>query len=147
MSDRDRAAPPLAEVDPIGVRTPLVLGADGQIGRALLAALPDARGVTRAELDVTDTAAVDDWPWREHDVVLNAAAYTAVDGAETSEGRRTAWRVNAEAPARLASLAVRHGFTLVQFSSDYVYEGAGRRARRGRAARAAGGLRPEQGSR
>jgi dTDP-4-dehydrorhamnose 3,5-epimerase len=123
VSERDRAAPPLAEVDPIGVRTPLVLGADGQIGRALLAAFPGARGLTRADLDVTDAAALDDWPWHEHDVVLNAAAYTAVDGAETAEGRRTAWRVNADAPARLASLASRHGFTLVQFSSDYVYDG------------------------
>jgi dTDP-4-dehydrorhamnose reductase len=123
VSDRDLAAPPLAEVDPIAVRAPLVLGAGGQIGRALLAALPEARGLTRADLDVTDPTALDRWPWREHDVVLNAAAYTAVDGAETPEGRRTAWRVNAESPARLASLAGRHGFTLVQFSSDYVYDG------------------------
>jgi dTDP-4-dehydrorhamnose 3,5-epimerase len=123
VSDRDRAALPLAEVEAIGVRTPLVLGADGQVGRALLAAFPEARGLTRAGLDLTDGAALEQWPWREHDLVLNAAAYTAVDGAETHEGRRAAWSVNAEAPARLAALAVRHGFTLVQFSSDYVYEG------------------------
>jgi dTDP-4-dehydrorhamnose 3,5-epimerase len=123
VSDRDRSAQQLAEVDAIAVRTPLVLGADGQVGRALLAAFPGARGVTRAELDVTDGGALDRWPWREHDVVLNAAAYTGVDAAETPEGRRTAWSVNAEAPARLAALATRYGLTLVQFSSDYVYEG------------------------
>jgi dTDP-4-dehydrorhamnose 3,5-epimerase len=123
VSDRDRSAPPLAEVDAIGIRTPLVLGADGQVGRALVAAFPGACAVTRSELDVTDSAALERWPWREHDVVLNAAAYTAVDAAETPEGRRTAWTVNAEAPARLAALATRHGFTLVQFSTDYVYEG------------------------
>jgi dTDP-4-dehydrorhamnose 3,5-epimerase/reductase len=123
VSERDRSARPLAEVDAIEVRAPLVLGADGQVGRALLAAFPGARGVTRSELDVTDGAALDRWPWREHDVVLNAAAYTGVDAAETPEGRRAAWSVNAEAPARLAALATRHGFTLVQFSSDYVYEG------------------------
>ncbi|HET8665180.1 MAG TPA: sugar nucleotide-binding protein [Nocardioides sp.] len=124
VSDRDREAPLLADVQPVATRTPLVLGAGGQVGRALLTAFPRARGVTRAELDITDVAALEGWPWREHDVVLNAAAYTAVDGAETPEGRRAAWSVNAEAPARLAALASRHGFTLVQFSSDYVYDGS-----------------------
>jgi dTDP-4-dehydrorhamnose 3,5-epimerase len=123
LSDRDRSAPPLADVAPIPLRTPLVLGADGQVGRALLAAFPGARAVTRAELDLTDTRGLSQWPWREHDVVLNAAAYTAVDAAETPEGRRTAWVANASGPAALAALAARHGFTLVHFSTDYVYDG------------------------
>jgi len=57
-------------------------------------------------------------------VVLNAAAYTAVDAAETPDGRRTAWSVNATGPATLAALATRHGFTLVHYSTDYVYDGA-----------------------
>jgi dTDP-4-dehydrorhamnose 3,5-epimerase len=100
-----------------------VLGADGQLGRALTAALPEARGVTRTDLDLADPDALERWPWGDHDVVLNAAAYTAVDLAETPEGRRTAWTVNAEAPATLARLAARHGFTLVHFSTDYVYDG------------------------
>jgi dTDP-4-dehydrorhamnose reductase/dTDP-4-dehydrorhamnose 3,5-epimerase len=123
LSDRDRSAPLLSAVDPVPVRTPLVLGADGQVGRALLAALPGARGVTRAELDLTDARAVEAWPWRDHDVVLNAAAYTAVDAAETPDGRRRAWAVNAAGAASLARLAAVHGFTLVHFSSDYVYDG------------------------
>jgi dTDP-4-dehydrorhamnose 3,5-epimerase len=123
LSERDRSAPSLTEVTAVPVRTPLVIGADGQIGRALLAALPDARGVTRQELDLTDFESLERWPWREHDVVINAAAYTAVDAAETPEGRRTAWSVNAEGPATLARLATRHGFTLVHFSTDYVYDG------------------------
>jgi dTDP-4-dehydrorhamnose 3,5-epimerase len=113
----------LSEVEPIPVRTPLVIGAQGQVGRALLTAFPGARGVTRTELDLSDLDQLERWPWREHDVVLNAAAYTAVDGAETAEGRRTAWAVNASGPAALAGLAVRHGFTLVHLSSDYVYDG------------------------
>jgi dTDP-4-dehydrorhamnose 3,5-epimerase len=123
LSERDRTAPPLADVTPVPVRHPLVIGADGQVGRALLAALPGARGVTRAELDLADHVALEHWPWREHDVVLNAAAYTAVDEAETDEGRRRAWAVNAAGPAELARLASRHGFTLVHFSTDYVYDG------------------------
>jgi dTDP-4-dehydrorhamnose 3,5-epimerase len=80
--------------------------------------------VTRAELDVTDADQLEAWPWAEHDVVLNAAAYTAVDLAETPDGRRAAWAVNAGAPAALARLAARRGFTLVHFSTDYVYDGS-----------------------
>ncbi len=124
MSERDRTAPRLAEVSPFPSRRPLVIGADGQLGRALLAELPDAIGVGRATLDLTDAAALEAWPWSEHDVVLNAAAYTAVDEAETAEGRAAAWAANAAAPARLARLAARHGFTLVHYSTDYVFDGA-----------------------
>ncbi|MDX6358052.1 MAG: dTDP-4-dehydrorhamnose 3,5-epimerase/reductase [Nocardioidaceae bacterium] len=124
LSDRDRTTPLLADVTPVPRQAPLVLGADGQLGRALLRALPDARGVTRAELDLGDTEQLEAWPWSGHDVVLNAAAYTAVDLAETPDGRRSAWAVNAAAPAVLARLATRHGFTLVHYSTDYVYDGA-----------------------
>ncbi|HEY3528903.1 MAG TPA: bifunctional dTDP-4-dehydrorhamnose 3,5-epimerase family protein/NAD(P)-dependent oxidoreductase [Nocardioides sp.] len=123
LSGRDRSAPRLTEVTPVPVRTPLVIGAGGQVGRALLAAFPDARGVTRTVLDLIDRESLGRWPWREHDVVLNAAAYTAVDAAETPTGRRQAWAVNATGPATLARLATRHGFTLVHFSTDYVYDG------------------------
>jgi dTDP-4-dehydrorhamnose 3,5-epimerase len=123
MSDRDLSAPPLAEVGAFPVRRPLVLGAGGQLGRALVSGLPGALGVSRAGLDVTDAEALEAWPWSEHDVVLNAAAYTAVDKAETADGRAEAWQVNASAPARLARLATRHGFTLVHYSSDYVFDG------------------------
>ncbi len=80
--------------------------------------------MTRADLDLADPDALERWPWGDHDVVLNAGAYTAVDLAETPEGRRTAWTVNAEAPATLARLAARRGFTLVHFSTDYVYDGS-----------------------
>ena len=55
--------------------------------------------------------------------MLNAAAYTAVDAAETPEGRVAAWAANATAPATLAGLAREHGFTLVHYSSDYVFDG------------------------
>ncbi len=124
MSERDRTSPRLADVEPFPLRRPLVLGADGQLGRTLVAEIPDALGVPRAALDVTDTKALDAWAWSEHDVVLNAAACTAVDEAETETGRAAAWAVNAEAPALLARLALRHGFTLVHYSTDYVFDGS-----------------------
>jgi dTDP-4-dehydrorhamnose 3,5-epimerase len=124
VSDKDRANPRLESVAPVPMRRPLVLGADGQIGRALVAALPRARGVDRGTLDVTDDRVLAEWPWAEHDVVVNAAGYTAVDRAETAEGRRDSWRVNAVAPASLAALATARGFTLVHFSTDYVFDGS-----------------------
>ena len=62
-------------------------------------------------------------------------------------GRRTAWTLNAGIPAALARLAVRHGFTLVHYSTDYVFDGTRDDARRGRAAVTAGGLRPGEGRR
>ncbi|GAA5147668.1 bifunctional dTDP-4-dehydrorhamnose 3,5-epimerase family protein/NAD(P)-dependent oxidoreductase [Nocardioides marinquilinus] len=123
VSEKDRSQPRLAEVTPMAPRTPLVLGANGQVGRALLAALPGAVGVGRDELDVTDADAVAAWPWHRHDVVLNAAAYTAVDAAETPEGRPAAWAANAAAPAALARVADAHRLTLVHYSTEYVFDG------------------------
>ncbi|MGQ0574684.1 MAG: SDR family oxidoreductase [Pseudonocardia sp.] len=100
----------------------LILGAGGQVGRALAAALPDATALRRAQLDV---AAAPDAPvdWAAHDVVINAAAFTDVDGAETPDGRRAAWCANAAGPAALARLARRHDLLLVHFSSEYVFDG------------------------
>lgn len=123
ISEKDHHNPRLGDVVPMQPKRTLVLGAGGQLGRALCAALPDAHGVTRAELDVTDADAVAAWPWHDYGTVLNAAAYTAVDAAETPEGRVAAWAANASAPATLARLAREHGFTLVHYSSEYVFDG------------------------
>jgi dTDP-4-dehydrorhamnose reductase len=114
----------------------LVTGAAGQLGRDLVAAAARA-GITRihapgsAELDVTDPAAVCDavasaslagrgTPL----VVVNAAAYTAVDAAER-EGAARAHAVNAEGPANLARTCAAHRAHLVQVSTDYVFAGEG----------------------
>jgi dTDP-4-dehydrorhamnose 3,5-epimerase len=123
VSEKDRHHPRLADVAPVQPRRTLVLGAGGQLGRALVDALPDAVGVTRAELDLTDPDALAAWPWREYGVVLNAAASTAVDAAESPAGRVAAWQANATAPAALARLAREHGFTLVHYSTEYVFDG------------------------
>lgn len=123
ISDKDRANPQLADAVRMKPRTTLVLGCNGQLGRALLAAFPDAVGVGRDELDVNDPEAVAAWPWHEHDTILNAAAYTAVDRAEEPDGRRDAWAANATAPALLARIADQHRLTLVHYSTDYVFDG------------------------
>jgi len=56
-------------------------------------------------------------------VIVNAAAYTAVDDAETTEGRALAWDANAAGVARLAAIAAQNDVTLVHISSDYVFDG------------------------
>ncbi len=100
----------------------LVLGAGGQVGRALVAALPEATALTHADLDIAD-AATAGLNWPTYDVIVNAAAYTDVDGAESDEGRRAAWRANAAGPAALAEVTRRHGQVLVHLSSEYVFDG------------------------
>lgn len=123
VSDRDRTHPALTDLTPMPRRRTLLLGSEGQLGRALAEEFRDAHHVARDALDVTDDRALAAWPWGDYEVVLNATGYTAVDEAETDEGRRTAWTVNAEAPGHLARLARVHGFTLVHYSSDYVFDG------------------------
>ena len=123
VSEKDQQNPRLADVVPMQPRRTLVIGSQGQLGHALAAVFAEAVLVDLDELDITDPAQVDAFNWGEYDVVLNAAAYTNVDAAETPEGRRTSWAANAGAPATLARLAREHGFTLVHYSTDYVFDG------------------------
>lgn len=112
----------------------LITGARGQLGRDLVAAATRA-GITRihalgsAELDVTDAVAVFDAVAAAACcgpplVVINAAAFTAVDAAET-EGATRAHAVNAEGPTHLARACAAHHAHLVQVSTDYVFAGQG----------------------
>jgi dTDP-4-dehydrorhamnose 3,5-epimerase len=133
LSEKDRRHPFLADVTPFAadevalpeVDSPrtLVIGAGGQLGRALVERLPHATAWDVADLDITDAGAVWAVNWSLFDTIINAAAYTAVDAAETPEGRRAAWLANAHAPAHLAKAAVAHDLTLVHVSSDYVFDG------------------------
>ena len=92
-----------------------MLGTD--LVTALLEADHDVTGLTRADLDITSPDAVDE-AVRGHEVVVNAAAWTAVDDAETHEG--PAFAVNAVGPALLAAACARAGTRLVHVSTDYV---------------------------
>ncbi|HSX07908.1 MAG TPA: NAD(P)-dependent oxidoreductase [Candidatus Saccharimonadales bacterium] len=101
----------------------LIIGAAGQLGLALGERFPDAIKTDRGELDITDWESVKNFDWSRVDVILNAAAYTNVDGAETPEGRKAAWQVNATATGYLAKIASEHNITLVHVSTDYVFDG------------------------
>jgi dTDP-4-dehydrorhamnose reductase len=107
----------------------LLTGAAGQVGWELarsLAPLGEVVPLSRSELDLADLAAVRDVVRTiRPGVIVNAAAYTAVDRAETEH--RLAFRVNAEAPGALAEEAARIGAALVHYSTDYVFDGTSRR--------------------
>ena len=123
LSGKDRDHPRLAAVHPVAARKTLILGANGQLGRALQKAFPHAEAATREDFDITDPASFADRHWRDYETIINAAAYTRVDEAETPQGRRDAWAVNVSALVGLARIANRFNLTLVTISSDYVFDG------------------------
>lgn len=107
----------------------LLLGANGQLGRALepvLRSIGDVQPATRSDADLTDATGL-----RQivravaPSLIVNAAAYTAVDAAE--DDPRTAEKVNADAPAILAEEAIRQSAGLLHYSTDYVFDGRGER--------------------
>ena len=108
----------------------LITGAGGMLGRDLVSALDrdghDVTGLAHRDLDVTDAAAVHA-ALRQHrpDIVVNCAAWTRVDDAETHEEEALA--VNGHGAAHVAAACADSGARLVQISSDYVFGGDTRR--------------------
>lgn len=105
----------------------LITGGNGQVGFELqrqLCLLGEVKAPTRDELDLADAQAVQAW-LAEHrpTLIVNAAAYTAVDKAEDEP--ELAQRLNAGLPAQLACYAAEQDILLVHYSSDYVYPGDG----------------------
>ncbi len=106
----------------------LLFGADGQLGGYLktgLAAHGEVQAFDRAELDFTDSARLREQVLAARPrVIVNAAAYTAVDRAESEQ--ELAWAVNAAAPGVLAQAARACGALVFHYSTDYVFDGAAR---------------------
>ncbi|PFG15639.1 dTDP-4-dehydrorhamnose 3,5-epimerase [Propionicimonas paludicola] len=123
ISAADLGHPRLAQARPVPPKRTVIIGAGGQLGRALQALLPEATCLDLPDFDVTDPAQVDAVNWREVGTVINASAYTAVDAAETEQGRRDCWRANVTGVANLCRAAREHRLTLVHVSSDYVFDG------------------------
>ena len=128
LSEADKHHPMLADALPMAPERTLVTGANGQLGRAVRK-LAEERGLVGFdftdvdEFDFSDPAAYGKIDWQLYGTVINCGAYTAVDRAETPEGRVAAWRANATGPALLARTCAEHGITLVHVSSDYVFDG------------------------
>ena len=104
----------------------LVFGRTGQVATELARLAPDARFLGRDEADLSDPAACAAAILAARpQAVINAAAYTAVDRAESEAG--LAGLVNAEAPAAMARAAAELGVPFLGISTDYVFDGAGDR--------------------
>ena len=104
----------------------LVTGATGMLGQDVAAALAgrghSVAGLSRAELEITDAAAVEDAVADlRPDVIVNCAAWTDVDGAEDDE--RGAMLVNDTGAGLVSATAAAHGAKIVHVSSDYVFDG------------------------
>jgi len=103
----------------------LLLGANGQLGAELNRQLPliaETKAYTRSKLDITDTQAViEAISSFEPKVIVNTAAYTAVDKAE--EEKALAYAINSDAVAVLAQQAAKQGAWLIHYSTDYIFDG------------------------
>jgi dTDP-4-dehydrorhamnose reductase/4-ketoreductase len=107
----------------------LVTGAGGMLGRDTVDALTrrgeDVTGLDHARLDITSLKSVEEaLAAHRPDLVVNCAAYTAVDDAETDE--RTALRINGDGPRLLARACAATGARLLHVSTDYVFSGDAR---------------------
>ena len=129
LSEADKNHPMLKDAIPMAPRRTLVTGANGQLGCAVRK-LAEERGLLdcfdftdRDEFDFSNSVDYDKIDWTLYGTVINCGAYTAVDLAETPEGRNAAWAANAQGPALLAKFCAERGMTLVHISSDYVFDG------------------------
>ncbi|QDP01946.1 dTDP-4-dehydrorhamnose reductase [Thalassotalea sp. PS06] len=104
----------------------LITGKNGQLGSELQAICPDnveALFTGSSELDISDSGAVEALLTEfKPDVVINPAAYTAVDNAETDQ--QTAFKVNAQGPKNLALACKKIGANLIHISTDFVFDGS-----------------------
>lgn len=102
----------------------IILGANGMLATAIVKQLTgcDVRALTSKQLDITCTQKVQDTVASfKPDYIINCAAYTAVDLAETEKA--AAYKINALAVEKLAQIASHYNATLVHFSTDYVFNG------------------------
>jgi len=122
LSEKDKNHPMFKDITPVPAKKVLITGANGQLGKALQKIFPNAEYADRDELDITSDLQ-SARHWRDYSTIINAAAYTAVDTAETPEGKKVAWQVNGVGVEQLAKITTEYDITLVNVSSDYVFDG------------------------
>ncbi|MBZ8177595.1 dTDP-4-dehydrorhamnose reductase [Corynebacterium poyangense] len=134
ISEKDRHHPPLAQATPVPQQKILVVGSEGQLAQALReefcsqnreaeVEFSSRRPGSSPHLDLTAPETLANLDWRRYRAIINAAAFTSVDQAESAEGRRDAWQINAAGPGLLAQVAQRYHIPFVQVSTDYVFDG------------------------
>ncbi len=105
----------------------LIFGSNGMLGTELMRTFAAHKPIclTSNDVDVTDGDAVrKEIEKIKPGIIINAAAYTNVDGAEQEEGKKMAYALNADAVGNMARACARLGIILVHFSTDYVFDGA-----------------------
>ena len=127
LSEKDRNHPYLDAVTPMDPAPVIILGANGQLGRALVQQCDSQQipyqAYDRSTWDLADPSG---WPLkslRGARAVINAAAHTQVDAAQTPEGRTQAWAANATGVSALAAACQDAGVPLAHVSTDYVFDG------------------------
>lgn len=107
----------------VGIIKTLILGAGGMLGSDVCKAFPDAAKMTHKDLDITDRNQVMESIRKINpDLVINAAAYTNVDGCE--DRQELALQVNGYGPGYIAEACNGIDATLIHFSTDYVFDGS-----------------------
>ncbi len=119
-----RATQSISELRPPPKRV-LVLGSTGMVGRSWIEHLNTLQieccGIARPKFDLMNPQSIEHCLDAQYDLVVNAAAWTDVDGAESDE--KNATRANAHAVAEIAQQCDQHGATLITYSTDYVFSG------------------------
>lgn len=126
ISAKDRKHPGLNATKPLARKKILVVGSSGQVGRALRREFAESSHLEfseRSDLNLTSPELESERNWCEYEAIINAAAFTAVDEAETPHGRAEAWATNVTAVANLSKIAARNDIVLTHISSDYVFDG------------------------
>jgi dTDP-4-dehydrorhamnose reductase len=107
----------------VGTIKTLIIGSNGMLGSDLCKVFPDAVKLAHKDLDITDREQViESIQKMKSDVVINAAAYTNVDGCE--DNKELAFQVNGYGQGHIAEACSKIGATLVHFSTDYVFDGS-----------------------
>lgn len=127
-SEADLKHPMLRDAKPMAPKRTMVFGCNGKLGKAIRQYAEDhhLEGFEYHDtdtFDISDAHAFENVDWDLYGTIINAAAFTAVDAAETAEGRKAAWLTNVQGVKNLAKVATDHKITLVHISSDYVFDG------------------------
>ena len=124
LSGKDAENPGLSELISDETYSGYIFGANGQLGRELAKNFAGLEALQRSEVDLSSWQQVADVDIQPSDIVINAAAYTAVDAAETPAGIASAFEGNVLGVQNLANACSRAGATLIHFSTDYVFDGS-----------------------
>lgn len=101
----------------------VIIGKNGQLGRGLQEKYPESLALDVSDVDITSMESLNKIDWSDKTLIINAAAWTAVDEAEKPENRDKVFAVNSEGPANLVKIALKYNLKLIHISSDYVFDG------------------------